>query len=146
MSELTITQVQPAGTWTTPQQETLYKQEVTFSDNVSCIIFSPKENKWKVGDDITVTKESQHNGKVKRSIGLTKDVEKKMNRNANFEKRDERVGRQWAINTAITYLQLVTTAEGQMTYNEVAHVARMFDKMRNEFDTFKLADGEDLPF
>ena len=146
MSELTITQVQPSGTWTTPSQETLYKQEVTFSDNVSCIIFSKDENKWKVGDEVTVTKESQHNGQVKRSIGLTKDVQKKMERNANYEKRDERVGRQWAINTAITYLTLVTTAPGQMTFNEVAHVARIFDKMRDEFDTFKLDENEPLPF
>jgi hypothetical protein len=118
-----------------------------FDDNVSALVSAKSQNKWQPGQQIVVKKEwTDGRGKLRRSIADEQAQQKYEMKQAAQGERDVRVGRQWAINTAINYLQLVTTAQGQMTYNEVAHTARMFDKMRDEFDTFKLGEGEELPF
>jgi len=142
-----ILQAQSDHQYQTPQNETMYVQEVLFDDNVSALVSAKSINKWQPGQQVMVKNEwTDKKGKLRRSIADEQAQQKYEQKQAVQGKRDVRVGRQWAINTAINYLQLVTTAQGQMNYNEIAHVARMFDKMRDEFDTFKLADGEDLPF
>ena len=152
---ITIKQVQSEGNWVNKDGVTYWTSEVHLSDDTSGRVNAKTENKWKAGDEVEVTnRRKDKNGNDMFSLkraGLsdyTKSDGEKPSQ-AHWDKKDERIGRQWAINTAIEVLQLITTSQGQITGDEIARMARQLIDMRDNLSVFKTSEDnqkEDLPF
>jgi len=145
-----IIQIQSHGKpWTNDQNETIYNFEVLLDDERSGIVSAKSEKRWNVGDECEVTKEWEDKGGNGR-MSLSKPKSEWQSKGGGGKSPEDqlRIGRQWAINTSINYLQLVTTSSGQLTPDEIARAARMFIDMRDGLDDFKYdqVTNDDLPF
>jgi len=146
-----IIQMQSWGKpWKNDQGVDCFNYEVLLDDQRSGVVTAQSEKRWQVGDECEVTKEWTDKGGNKRmSLSKPKSEWQSKGGGGKLSAEDQlRIGRQWAINTSINYLQLVTTSSGQLTPDEIARAARMFIDMRDGLDDFKYdqANDDDLPF
>ena len=146
-----IIQMQSAGKpWKNQDGVECFNFEVLLDDQRSGIIIAQSEKRWQVTDECEVTKEwTDKNGNKRMSISKPKGEWKSKGGGGKLSAEDQlRIGRQWAINTSINYLQVVTTSAGQLTPDEIARAARMFIDMRDGLDDFKYdqVNNDDLPF
>ncbi len=136
--------------WKNDQGVDCFNYEVLLDDQRSGVVTAQSEKRWQVGDECEVTKEWTDKGGNKRmSLSKPKSEWQSKGGGGKLSAEDQlRIGRQWAINTSINYLQLVTTSSGQLTPDEIARAARMFIDMRDGLDDFKYdqANDDDLPF
>ena len=146
-----IIQMQSWGKpWKNDQGVDCFNYEVLLDDQRSAVVTAQSEKRWQVGDECEVTKEWTDKGGNKRmSLSKPKSEWQSKGGGGKLSAEDQlRIGRQWAINTSINYLQLVTTSSGQLTPDEIARAARMFIDMRDGLDDFKYdqVNNDDLPF
>jgi len=146
-----IIQMQSWGKpWKNDQGVDCFNYEVLLDDQRSGVVTAQSEKRWQVGDECEVTKEWTDKGGNKRmSLSKPKSEWQSKGGGGKLSAEDQlRIGRQWAINTSINYLQLVTTSSGQLTPDEIARAARMFIDMRDGLDDFKYdqVNNDDLPF
>jgi len=136
--------------WKNDQGVDCFNYEVLLDDQRSGVVTAQSEKRWQVGDECEVTKEWTDKGGNKRmSLSKPKSEWQSKGGGGKLSAEDQlRIGRQWAINTSINYLQLVTTSSGQLTPDEIARAARMFIDMRDGLDDFKYdqVNNDDLPF
>jgi hypothetical protein len=145
-----IIQMQSWGKpWKNDQGVDCFNFEVLLDDQRSAIVTAQSETRWQVGNECEVTKEwTDKQGNKRMSLSKPKSEWKSKGGGGKSAEDQVRIGRQWAINTSINYLQLVVTATGQMTPDEIARAARMFIDMRDGLDDFKYdqVNNDDLPF
>jgi hypothetical protein len=145
-----IIQMQSSGKpWKNDQGVDCFNFEVLLDDQRSAIVTAQSETRWQVGNECEVTKEwTDKQGNKRMSLSKPKSEWQSKGGGGKSAEDQVRIGRQWAINTAINYLQLVVTATGQMTPDEIARAARMFIDMRDGLDDFKYdqVNNDDLPF
>jgi len=145
-----IIQMQSSGKpWKNDQGVDCFNYEVLLDDQRSAIVTAQSEKRWQVGDECEVTKEWEDKGGNKR-MSLSKPKSQWKSKGGGNSVDDslvqKNIGNSWAITTALTYLQLVTTSAGQLTPNEIASQARMFLNMRDNMEEFKIDENSDLPF
>lgn len=147
-----IIQMQSSGKpWKNDKGVDCFNYEVLLDDQRSGIVTAQSEKRWQVGDECEVTKEWDDKAGNKR-ISLSKPKSEWKGKGGGGSVDDaviqKNIGNSWAITSALTYLQLVTTSSGQLTPNEIARSARMFIDMRDSLDDFKYdqSNNDDLPF
>ena len=146
-----IVQMQSAGKpWKNQDGVECFNFEVLLDDQRSGIIIAQSEKRWQVTDECEVTKEwTDKNGNKRMSISKPKGEWKGKGGKSNVDDAlvQKNIGNSWAITSALTYLQLVTTSAGQLTPDEIARAARMFLDMRDGLEEFKHElNNDDLPF
>tara|TARA_R110001632_G_scaffold91262_1_gene195793 strand:- start:8704 stop:9150 length:447 start_codon:yes stop_codon:yes gene_type:complete len=145
-----IIQMQSHGKpWKNDQGVDCFNFEVLLDDQRSAIVTAQSETRWQVGHECEVTKEwTDKQGNKRMSLSKPKSEWQSKGGGGKSPEDQLRIGRQWSINTAINYLQLVTTSSGQLTPDEIARAARMFIDMRDGLDDFKYdqVNNDDLPF
>lgn len=147
----TINFIRPRGTWTTPSGDILHRFEYVFEDNMILTCFhKTEESPWKVGDsaDYEVTKTHKDGGKAGKLRKPGTSYSGGGGTASNSE-RDERIGRQWAINAAIEKCYASSVNPPDVSYGDIAHAARELLQMRDNLDTYtgKKDDAkDDLPF
>ena len=144
-----IESLQPNGTWE-GNHGLMYKSEVVLDNGESGEVSAKKPDRWSVGDEVQYTVSQTKNGNKFsfNKVGFVPENNPAQSGAPVVSERDNRIGRQWAINTSLNYLQLVTTSAGQITPNAIASYARILIDMREDLDTFKMdeAASDDLPF
>jgi len=140
-----IIQVQSDGNWVNNEGQTMYTFEVLLDDQHSAYVSAKTADRWKVGDEVEVSKKWLDKG-GKNRMSLSKP--RKDGQPSKFNNNDDvqmQIGNSWAITTALTYLQLVTNSAGQLTPNEIAIAAKMFVDMRDGLEDWKAQD-ETMPY
>lgn len=144
-----IESLQPNGTWE-GNHGLMYKSEVVLDNGESGEVSAKTPDRWNVGDEVqyTVTQTKNGNKFSFNKLGFVSQSNPVQSGAPVVSERDDRIGRQWAINTSLNYLQLITTSAGQITPNTIASYARVLIEMRDSLDTFKMDEVafDDLPF
>jgi len=158
MNTSSIKGVQPNGTWQPNDGDLLFKYEYDMEDGTTITAFH-KTNApvAEVGEAVEyeVTKQSARgkSGKVRKPGSFTPQTNgngfSRMTKEEWAEK-DDKVSRQWAINSAMNWVTNVSPDPSKDGLRQVAATARLLIEMRDDLDGFiskyKNADTNDLPF
>jgi len=153
MNTSTVKGVQPSGTWQPGDGSTLYKFEYHMEDGTILTAFHKNQEPVAAsGEEVEyeVTKQSQRgkSGKVRKPGSFTPQAN-----GSGFSQgksNSDEIGRQWAINAAMTWVTNISPDPSKDGLRQVAATARLLIEMRDDMDGFidkyKNVDTNDLPF
>jgi hypothetical protein len=121
----------------------LFKYMYTFTDGTQgeCN-HKTNSQKWNDNQEVMVEKKGEHNGIAKLSIQSVESAQfggtVTPNAPSGGGGRDQNViGTQWAINSAIKWIEFTSQDPSIESFNQIAAYARELIKMRDNIDTYK---------
>jgi len=146
MAESKVIAVHGDGTYNSPHGM-LYKFQYAFEDGTTISAnHKTQEPRFKPGDiaayDVKGSRDGHAYGTVQRAENTAYSNAPRSAGSSQYTDKDERIGRQWAINAAMSYIGMTQDVP---TVGDVANVARELLKMRDSLEEYT-GNTEDLPF